>query len=423
MQKLTRRFAALSLIFLASPLQAAEVQNNLPAESSFHLEELIQYAVQHNSEITAARSEWLAAKKRIWIDTSLPDPVVEIAPGSMTNRYGVMQAVPFIGKLVLQGKMASKEAQAAYFRHQATERDIRLKVAESYYDLYFADASIQVIEEVRTLLKRFESVASTRYANRSGSQRDVAKMQAEVSLSLEKLYQLEQQRENTVAILNAVLNRDPMAPAGRAILPAKPVFKYTVIEAVNLAIQNRQEIREAEEVVKKSTYAKRLARLNYIPDLDIGFEYEDAKEEETEDEWWIPIKFNIPLWQNRVIPEIQEAKHLEDASKAKLIQVRNTAYQEVKEAFYRFEAAMKIADLYELAVIPQAQIALNADLAGYESGETDFLNLLDSERVYLGAKLSHIQFYTEALKAYVDLLRCCGLDFILPPEGIKNESK
>ena len=41
----------------------------------------------------------------------------------------------------------------------------------------------------------------------------------------------------------------------------------------------------------------------------------------------------------------------------------------------------------------------------WQSGKTDFLNLLDSERVYFNAKLSKIQFDTEVLKAYADLLR------------------
>ena len=72
--------------------------------------------------------------------------------------------------------------------------------------------------------------------------------------------------------------------------------------------------------------------------------------------------------------------------------------------------ASNVAILYETAVIPQTQLALRSDQAGYESGQTDFLNLLDSERVFLNAQLSYIRVYTEALRSYSDLKRSTGLD-------------
>jgi outer membrane protein TolC len=79
---------------------------------------------------------------------------------------------------------------------------------------------------------------------------------------------------------------------------------------------------------------------------------------------------------------------------------------------------MKISELYETAVIPQANLALSADKAGYEGGTSDFLNLLDSERVFLNAKLTHVQFFTEALKSHADLVRATGLDLEqFPVEG------
>ncbi len=390
------------------PQGLAQQEQALPP---LDLATLTESAQARNPEILAAKAQWLASGKRVWIETALPDPVLEFAPGSDENRFSFMQEIPFAGKLFLKGKMASRDSQAAYFRYRAMERDIANRLAKAYYDLYFTDASIQVIEEIKELLKRFESVASAGYANRTGSQRDVAKAQAEVSLSLEKLYGLRQQRESTAAVINALLNRDPLETVSKASLPPKPVLNHTLIELVNLAVKNRQEIREAEALVSRSTYAKRLARLAYIPDLEVGFEYNQVKMEDKDDYWMVPLKFNVPLWQNRIIPEIQEAKQLEEAGKAGLIQAKNSAFAEVKDAYYRYDSAVKIADLYETAVIPQARIALNADLAGYESGKTDFLNLLDSERIYLNAKLSQIQFFTEALKAHADLMRATGLDF------------
>jgi outer membrane protein TolC len=269
---------------------------------------------------------------------------------------------------------------------------------------------------VKELLKKFEGAAQARYSNLSGGQRDVAKAQAEVSMSIEKLFMLKRDREVVAAMINAVLDRDPMTPVGQAELPDKPVLKFSLIELVNFAVQNRQEIQEMEAMVSKAKRGSRLAKLANIPDVNVGFEYTQVGSGMTMDpddgrnQWMFPLRLTIPIWQNRIIPEIQEAKKKVESAQAKLVQAKNESFYQVKEAYFRYDAASQIAALYDTAVIPQAELALSSDQAGYEGGKTDFLNLLDSERVYLNAKLNHVQFLTETLKAYADLERATGMD-------------
>ncbi len=344
--------------------------------NALSIDALIGYALNKNPEILAAKAEWLAAKKRIWTDSALSDPMagldimgsmVETRTGPQDHRFAVSQDIPFPLKLVAKGKIAAAQARAAYQKYRAVQRDVVSNLKKFYYELYYLDASIQTLEETKELLKKIEAVAQARYSNLSGSQRDVAKAQAEISMSLEKLYMLKQQRETVVAMIHALLDEDPMSGIGPAKLPPVPELKLPLVDLVNLAVQNRQEIKEAKEIVAKSGYAKRLAQLAYIPDLNAGFEYTWLKKGETtdpmdgRDSWMFPLRFTVPLWQNRIIPEILEAKNEEEASRAKLLRAKNAAFYEVKDAYYRFDAATKIARLYETAVIPQAEIALKSD--------------------------------------------------------------
>ncbi|MBI4394681.1 MAG: TolC family protein, partial [Candidatus Omnitrophica bacterium] len=261
------------------------------------------------------------------------------------------------------------------------------------------------------------------YSNLTGTQRDVAKAQAEVSMTLEKLFMLQQERESAAAKINALLDQDPMTEIGKAILPEKPVLPQSMIELINLAVQNRQEIKEMEAVVSKARRGKKLAWMANIPDVTVGFEYTKVGAGDTtdpmdgDDQWMFPLRINIPLWPNKNIPQIQEAQKLIEANQAKLTAAKNMTYYEVKDAYYRFDSATKIAELYDTAVIPQAKLALTSDQAGYESGKTDFLNLLDSERVYLNAKLAHIRFLTIALASHSDIVRATGIDL----EGESDE--
>lgn len=343
-------------------------------------------------------------------------PMVETMTGPQKNRFGISQEVPFPAKLWEKRKAAQAESEATRARFAAMERDITNKLTQLYYQLYYIDASLDTLAEIKELLKKIEGVAQARYSNLSGSQRDVAKAEAEFSMNLEKFYTLEQQRESVAAQMNALLDQDPMTVIGKATLPGKPAVSRSLVELINLAVQNREEIKAAEAVASQTHYAKRLAQLAYLPDVNVGFEYTRVGKGATteanngRDTWMFPLRFNIPLWQNRIIPEIQEARKLEEVQNAKLIAAKNQTFFEVKDAYYRFQSAAKIADLYAAAIIPQAKLALSADQAGYEGSKAGFLDLLDSERVYLNAKLSGIQFQAETLKAYADLLWATGLD-------------
>jgi outer membrane protein TolC len=415
-----------------SMIPSAQAEEKPQAPQTLRLPDLIQQALEKNPEIAAAKAEWLASKKAILASWALPDPMggydimgsmVETAAGPQEQNFMISQEIPFPAKLWEKRKEAKAESQAVYARYRAFERDITNKLTQLYYQLYYIDASLDTLVEVKELLKKIEGVAQARYSNLSGTQRDVAKAQTEFSMNLEKFYTLQQQRESVAAQMNALLDQDPMTAIGKAMLLPKPVVDRSLVELINLAVQNRQEIKEAEAMAAKTRYSKRLAQLAYFPDVNVGFQYtqvgKDMPEQSGKDTWMFPLRFDIPLWQNRIIPEIQEAKKLEEAQKAKLLGVKNQTFFEVKDAFYRFTSASKIADLYEVAIVPQSKLALSADQAGYESGKTDFLDFLDSERVYLNAKLSQVQFYTEALKAYADLSWATGLDL----SNAKTESQ
>lgn len=390
------------------------------------LEQLLQEAEKSNPDIRAAKAAWLAAKRKIAQAWALPDPMLgmdimgahtETRVGPQENRLMISQGIPFPLKLWKQRQAAKAEAEEVRQEYLAVKRDILTKLRQSFYELYFVDASLEVIQEVHGLLAKFENVAQARYANRQGEQRDVAKSQAEVSLTLEREFRLRQMRETLVARVNAICNRDPFGNLGKTIKPEQPEVNQTLVELINQAVKNRQEIQRMEARLKKTRYQATLAKLQNIPDVNVGFTYTwvgngmTSSMEDGKDSWMIPVSVNVPLWQNRIVPSIQEAGQKVRQSEAELEGTSNQTFYEIKDAYTRFQTASKIALLYETAVIPQANLALKSDQAGYEAGTLDFLNLLDSERIYLNAQLDFQRVYTEILQSYADLMRATGLDF------------
>lgn len=415
-----------ALLVISAPSRLAADESLAPQSSTqapMSLEVLLHEAQARNPELRAAKEAWRAAKLRVPQASALPDPTVgyaimgpmlETRLGPQKNIFDAEQMVPFPGKLWKRHQMAAAEANAAKAQMEAAKRNIIVELSEVYYDLHATDATISTVEELHEILKRLESIAQARYGAQGGSQRDVAKAQAELSGTEETLLTMRQRRQSLAARLNALLDRDPHAPVGRTVKPKLPTVSATVEQLLDIAKQHRPELQEASAMVKRDRHANTLAKLEYIPDVSVGFQYNQigagmtTDPDDGRDAWMVPLKINIPLWQNRLIPAVLEARRNLKASQARAAQEENTAEYEVKDAYYRFTSAKQIVELYRNALIPEAELAFHSDQAGYEAGRTDVLNLIDSERVYLNARVAYYQALAEALKSYAALERALG---------------
>lgn len=424
MRKNNNSIYALALtVILAFPATPARAEEADIFARAFTLPALLQAVVEKNPDIREARLKWEAAKKRPLQALSLPDPMAgmdvmgemsESRVGPEENRLMVSQKIPFPAKIWKRWQIEREKAKAAKAEYDAVKRDVLLDARKTYYQLYQTDGSLAVIQEIHELLSKVGAAARARYAEGSAGQRDAAKAQAEVSLTLGRAFQLEQKKGALHARLNALLDRDPLLAFGRAEKPVKAELHETLAELLTLAARERQEILKNENRVRQKRHQKALAWMKNIPDLEAGFSYTwvgggmTSDMEDGKDSWMFPLAVNVPIWQHRNIAGIQEASKELEAARARLTGLRNETFYEVREAYLRCETALKIAALYESGVLPQSELALNSDRAGYEAGRTDFLGLLDSERVYLDAKLGYLKIFTEALKSRADLDRATG---------------
>ena len=403
--------------------------SRLPAQEtvqpSVPLEGLLQEAVANNRGLEAAREELQAARHRVPQSSALPDPVagyavmgpmLETPLGPQKDVYEFEQMIPFPGKLLERRKVALAEVDAASARLKQVERELVLNVSQTYYDLYAVDATIGAVEEILDLLKQFEAVAGSRYASRQGEQRDVAKAQAKVSETLQQLFVLRQQRQTLAAFLNALLNRRASAPLDKVSAPVLPKLELSLDQLLQQSRENRPELLEAAAMRGRQEHAHALAKYEYMPDISVGFQYTrigggmTSDPEDGRDAWMVPLKVTLPLWQNRIIPAVLEAKRDLNASEANLREAENFAEYEIKNAYYRFTAGRQVVELYENALIPQARLAFSSDQAGYEAGRTDVLNFLDSEEVYRNAKIAYYQALADALKNFAAIERAAGID-------------
>ena len=66
--------------------------------------------------------------------------------------------------------------------------------------------------------------------------------------------------------------------------------------------------------------------------------------------------------------------------------VRQTSY-DVQDAWFKLQTARRTLELYRKTLIPQAETRFRASDASYRTGKVDFIDLLESERFLLSARV------------------------------------
>lgn len=391
-------------------------------DASLNLKWLIQEAMDNNPEIIAAQKRLNAAKTKIPQAKSLDDPTVSIGSFDMSNhplningqtemlqqRYGVSQKIPFPGKLRLRGEIAAEEANVVEKEMQSKIQEIIALVKSAFYEFYYINTAIDIIEEIRGLLRNFAKIAEEKYAVGEATQRDVLAAQVELSTLANSLIISHKDRESVIARLNILLDRPPETPLGKPGPLEKHSLRLTIKELEDLAVKNRPELKRFDHLVKKSETEVDLSKKDYyFSDFEPMVEY--MQEDGRPDTWASAVSINVPwLWpKNR--SKVKESKEALKAAKSDYRFMNNKTLFEVKDFLVRIQSSESTINLYKTGIIPQAEQSLKAARIGYEANRVDFLTLIDSQRTLLNARLLYSRALTDFEQNLASLERAIGI--------------
>ncbi len=398
------------------------------------LDRLIKEARERNPYLKAAYRAYLAADERIAQSVSLEDPKAsfgyffenaETRVGPQIAKYGISQKFPFFGKLTLKGRIAERDRDIAYEHYKAAVREVVKELKHAYFDLYWVRKSINITKEVKTLLETLEQVAESKYSTGIASQQDVLKAQVEISKLMDKLLVLGQQEVTLTEKLNTLLNRPVESPIAQIKDFGLTKFDYSLEKLFGLAKRERQELKALSFNIKKYKAIHSLKKKDWFPDFTLGVDFIDVGSGHTsmyndgQDAWMATAKINLPIWRKRIGSGIKEAEDRLEASQQSYQNMENQVLFQIKDFYFRLTTAGNLVNLYKTALIPQAGESFKAAMASYETGKTDFLNIIDSERVLLNFKIAYFKSVSDYEKAIADLERAVGQGLSDPGKGSK----
>ena len=413
----------ISFLLLAAIPSAAWQSLALTTDATTNLSQIIEEALRSNPEIQAARRGVKASQARIAQASSLDDPELNIESWAIplsqptnvnqanTHMVNIRQRVPFPGKLRLKGEIASQEAKMAEAQARAKEREVIALTKKSYYDLFMADRSLQILTEQLEIMKQILRTAEIRYAVGKVPQPDVLKAQVEQSELLNKLIMARQERATAEAKLNMLLNRSPAA-AWSSPPDFAPSQKAFELEALyQLALEERPELQEAKVSIAHAEASRDLAVRNQrTPDFTFGLGYWFVPQGKFEHTYSAMVTLTIPFFWTKAKHdgEVEEASARIAKQEATYRAVRNMTLFEVKDALAKLEAARKTVALYSGGLIPQSEQSFKAATAAYETGKVDFLSLLEAQRSLRDTKLGFYRAMADLEQRSAEVERAIG---------------
>lgn len=391
------------------------------------VEELLELARRQNPELAAMGFEVEAARERVQPAGALPDPMGRMELRDVGNqmgngdfnllparvgstKYTVTQTIPLWGKRDLRREVAAADAAQAQARRSGTWAELAARVKAAFAQYYLVGQNLKITRELLRLAGSLEQLAQARYVDGLVPQQDVVRAQVERTALRSELLMMETEHHHAAARLNALLRRPPQAalaePQALRPLPAAAKLDYTALEARLLAANPQLAVQEAQ--IAAADKNRELVTKNRYPDLTVGVSPIQTRNRVSE--WELMFEINIPLRQESRRAQEREAAAMASAARARKEAALSQVSAELAENLSALDAARRLEQLVATALLPQADVAFQAALAGYETGRLDFATLLEAQRQLRKAKLDRLKAQAEAQLRLADIERLLGED-------------
>ena len=393
-------------------------QESPPTRNFFDLlNSLVQEVLRVNPSIQAVRKAWAASTKRPSQVSSLPNP--EVTFGSMSSgnplpystigggplswaSFMFTQSIPWPGKLRLKGDIAKTEADQRAQAYESVTLDVIRRVKEAFFELYYLDQALSILERYRGLLEKFSRIAEVKYSVGEAIQQDVIKSQVEISMIVERLELVWRQRESAQARINSLLNRSPDLVLTTLDPMEKLSFNlpFSLEELYLKARQQNPEIQTERLEIQKASLRLDLARKELRPDFTASFGY-FLREGSFDNmyEYRVGVKIPLYFWRKERLGVEENVEELERSRHNYQNKLQEVAFR-IKDAYLDTRTSQRLIELYRKGIIPQTTASLDAALSSYQVGSVDFLTLINSALTLLHYDLQ----YQEEIRDYFQSL-------------------
>ena len=340
--------------------------------------------------------------------------------GPMKGKDPVKMKFPFPGVLSLKGQIVTQEVKAAREDLEAARRDTVTGARKAFWNLLFIHKSRKITAETIALLKRLESVATTRYEAGKTSFQDVVRIRIKREILDEELITLREKQRNMESKIREILYLDHNIKIGspKAIRLVKNI--PTLQSLYKKAHENRQELRRLRARVGKMERMIEMAETMVLPPYTLNFSlYEDeaviqagsaAMKKTFPDTIEVSQGAGLPKmpWYGLQDAYLRETRQKLKALGETLKQAEAETADRVRSSWFELDRARREMSLFKDKVVSLSKSALDVTTRGYESGNVSFADVIASYTLWLDANLSLAKQQSNFGVAWAELERIVG---------------
>ena len=337
-----------------------------------------------------------------------------------TFGFNTNYELDFWGKVRRAKESATANALASRFSKQTVELSLIGLVSSNYLQLRGIEAQIVVTKDNQR--SREESLKLTQRRLEGGIASSLEVSQAEVAVSnlqaqFIELNRLRALTLHQLAVLTGVLDLKLDADLNQTELKALPVPPVPPAGLPSALLENRPDIRQAEQALIAQNAQIGIAKAALYPSISLTGRY-GGESLELGDLlksgariWTLGLGLDLPIFDSgRRKARVEQATARQKQALAQYQTTIQNAFREVNDALVT--RRLNVEREQSLAASEaSAKKALTVAENRYKAGYSAYLEVLDAQRVYNDAALTNVQARQASSLATVELFKVLGGDW------------
>lgn len=407
----------LPALMTATPAGAADVE---PA--SLSLAQAQQMALQRNHDLRLSGYAVDSAKAAAVMAAAAPNPTLSVQTANINPKAGIgaggwrsktvdttvqlSQLIERGGKRELRQENAAHLENAARSDLQDVQRQVRVAVAQAYYDVLAAQEKQAVVQHTAQLYDATIDAARKRLKAGDIASADVARLQVDALRAQNDVAQAGAEVTSARQVLGLLLGVSGKGDRPR-LSDSWPAAAFNRQDIPDEVIERRPDVVAAKARVEAAKSARKLALALRTRDVTVGLQYEHYPTSDTNalgsgNSYGVSVQ--IPLFVRYAYDgEIRSAEAGYDMALENLEKIRDQARSDLIRSWSDAHAAYDRIDRYEQRLLTAAKQAADAAEFAFKHGAIGVMDVLDARRTWRATQLDAVAArndYAKSLAAW-----------------------
>jgi outer membrane protein, heavy metal efflux system len=216
-------------------------------------------------------------------------------------------------------------------------------------------------------------------------------------------------------MLNSLMDR----PVDAALPPPQPIeltkVEWRLRDAIDRAVVSNPKLARLQAQIKRDIETIKLARLNYFPDVTVGYTYTFisgsgiSPVRTGDDAWNLSLGVNLPIWWERLRARVLEANAQTLASVQEYAELRDLLFFQIQDALVKVDTQYRQALLDHDLIVPRAWQTVEVSTSAYQAGTLEFTALIDNWRKWLEFSLAYHRAVADLEQRFAEFQQLMGV--------------